>query len=91
LHGLPYALAPAAQTNVPFIFWASDGFYESRFSNLPKFASTGEERLSHDNIAHTLLGIYDIDASSYSAKLDIFSGAEDPRHGHRVASANSSK
>lgn len=26
LHGLPYALAPAEQTSVPMLFWASDSF-----------------------------------------------------------------
>jgi lipid A ethanolaminephosphotransferase len=91
LHGLPYSIAPAAQTSVPFIFWASDGFYENRLSDLQQFASNSKVRLSHDNIAHTLLGIYDVNASSYSHNLDIFSGEADRGHSHRITSANSSK
>ncbi len=65
LHGLPNAIAPDAQTVIPFVFWASPGFRDARMS---------EARLSHDNIAHTLLGLYDVKASSYHKELDLFAG-----------------
>jgi len=91
LHGLPYAIAPAAQKNVPFIFWASDGFHGNRLSNPQLLAAINEEHLSHDNISHTLLGIYEVNASSYLQDLDIFSVA-DAIYRHRlIASANSNK
>jgi lipid A ethanolaminephosphotransferase len=91
LHGLPYAIAPAAQKHVPFVFWASDGFRKNQISVSPLFAAVGERRLSHDNISHTLLGIYDVSASSYLQEFDIFSTHEDPDRGHRLASASSNK
>ncbi|MCJ7590180.1 MAG: phosphoethanolamine transferase, partial [Woeseiaceae bacterium] len=75
LHGLPYAIAPAAQKNVPFIFWASNGFHKDRISDSQLFAAFGEQRLSHDNISHTLLGMYDVSASSYLRESDIFSAS----------------
>jgi lipid A ethanolaminephosphotransferase len=63
LHGLPYAIAPDAQTIVPFVFWTSPGFRQSRMN---------ETQLSHDNISHTLLGLYEVDATSYRSELDLF-------------------
>ncbi|HNP62764.1 MAG TPA: phosphoethanolamine--lipid A transferase [Woeseiaceae bacterium] len=65
LHGLPYALAPESQTVVPFVFWTSPGFREARMHGV---------QLSHDNISHTLLGLYDVDAASYRRELDLFAG-----------------
>ncbi len=91
LHGLPYAIAPDAQKDVPFIFWASSDFYENRLGSPKLVATAGDERLSHDNISHTLLGIYDVDATSYSQELDVFAGAIDPDRRRRMASANSNK
>jgi len=91
LHGLPYAIAPAAQKDVPFIFWASDSFYEDRFGTSRFIALAGDRRLSHDNISHTLLGIYDVSASSYLKNLDAFSSAIDPNRRRRLASASSNK
>lgn len=91
LHGLPYAIAPAAQKSVPFIFWASNGFHKDRISDSQLFAAFGEQRLSHDNISHTLLGMYDVSASSYLRESDIFSASEGPDTGRRVVSATSNK
>ncbi len=91
LHGLPYAIAPAAQKSVPFIFWASNGFHKDRISDSQLFAAFGEQRLSHDNISHTLLGMYDVSASSYFRESDIFSASEDPDTRRRVVSATSNK
>ena len=91
LHGLPYTIAPDAQKDVPLIFWASDGFYEDRYSSPKLVAKAGDERLSHDNISHTLLGIYDVEATSYSQELDVFADTTDQNRGRRIASANSSK
>jgi lipid A ethanolaminephosphotransferase len=91
LHGLPYVLAPAAQKNVPFIFWASDGFHKNRIGAPQLFASLGNKRLSHDNISHTLLGIYDVNASSYSPSLDVFSDSTYADRRRPVVSSSSSK
>jgi len=72
LHGLPYAVAPAAQTDVPFIAWLSDSFRARHGLNPEVLQRFGKEVRSHDNISHTLLGFYDVDATSYRADLDLF-------------------
>jgi len=91
LHGLPYSIAPAAQKNVPFILWSSDGFRKNGARNPQLIADFGEERLSHDNISHTLLGLYDVSASSYQHELDIFAGSKEPGWGQSFVSAGGSK
>ena len=91
LHGLPYSIAPAAQKNVPFILWASDGFRKNRASDPQLIADFGLERLSHDNISHTLLGLYDVSASSYQHELDIFARPLEPGRGQGFIAAKGSK
>lgn len=72
LHGLPYSIAPAGQKNVPFIFWASEGLRGDNSADLEHIADPGGRRLTHDNISHTLLGLYRVNASSYRQNLDLF-------------------
>lgn len=72
LHGLPYSIAPAAQTDVPFIAWLSDGFRARQGLSPEVLQQFGHEILSHDNISHTLLGFYNVAAASYRADLDLF-------------------
>lgn len=72
LHGLPYALAPPAQKEVPLIVWLSPplaGLYRIN----PVAASTVPTgHLSHDNISHTLLGLFDVETRAYHRDEDIF-------------------
>lgn len=53
LHGMPYAFAPEAQTNVPFIVWAGEGadFDLSRFRDEP---------MTHDDFSRILLETFEI-------------------------------
>jgi lipid A ethanolaminephosphotransferase len=76
LHGMPYAIAPEAQTSVPFIAWLSDGFRRRQHLSAQDVQRFGGKPLSHDNISHTLLGFFDIDASSYVADLDMFASPD---------------
>ncbi len=75
LHGLPYSIAPLAQTQVPFIVWLSPEFQKRHRVNSYALEQLHEKELSHDNISHTLLGFFDVSASSYRADLDMFSHA----------------
>jgi lipid A ethanolaminephosphotransferase len=72
LHGLPYALAPASQTDIPMIIWLSPELSESKSVDIGTYLVSSEERLSHDNIPHTLLGLYDVQSKWYEADDDIF-------------------
>jgi lipid A ethanolaminephosphotransferase len=72
LHGLPYSIAPSAQTEIPFIFWMSNGFQRHRGLGSGALAQFNGAPRSHDNISHTLLGLFDVSANSYRPELDIF-------------------
>jgi lipid A ethanolaminephosphotransferase len=76
LHGLPYAIAPIAQTDVPFVVWISSEFQKNHRIDQQTIRRFGHENLSHDNISHTLLGFYNVSAMSYRPELDIFAPAE---------------
>ncbi|QEP43163.1 phosphoethanolamine transferase [Ectothiorhodospiraceae bacterium BW-2] len=70
LHGLPYAIAPEAQTHVPMVLWASDSYRQLR--QLPPLPRNISANLSHDVIAHTLLGGLFLHSRDYDAKLDLW-------------------
>jgi len=67
LHGIPYRFAPSAQTHIPIIFWA-DKYPSDLFGKLQK---KSQEEISHDNIFHTLLGLFDVETKLYDINLDI--------------------
>jgi len=69
LHGLPYTFAPKNQTHVPLIFWADD-YSEFNYDNLKKKSHL---EYSHDNIFHTLLGLFGVETEVYKKSLDLLS------------------
>jgi lipid A ethanolaminephosphotransferase len=73
LHGLPYIIAPAEQTTVPFITWIPDNFSKARKIDskcLKTIAAKGG--YSHENLFDTLLGLFDVQTSIYRPERDIF-------------------
>jgi lipid A ethanolaminephosphotransferase len=74
LHGLPYWLAPDAQTRVPFIMWFGRNFHGVDVAAMRQLR---EESLSHDNIFHTLLGLFEIDSGVYDATKDMLQKSRD--------------
>ena len=72
LHAAPYAIAPSQQTHVPMIFWASPGFYSDRKLDEACMRQTAQQPKSHDNVFHSLLGIFDIGTQEYKKELDMF-------------------
>lgn len=70
LHGLPFMMAPDSQKKVPFILWFSDSFHadDIDFSILKKRAN---QKISHDNIFHTILGLLEVETEVYNKDLDI--------------------
>ncbi len=73
LHGLPYALAPEEQKNVPMIFWASDKFIARKSLDVDALNDRRTAPYSHDVVFHSLFGIFDVDSDIYRPELDIFS------------------
>lgn len=75
LHGLPYAMAPDAQKHIPMIFWRSEEFPDHRLPRRSALVEATKQRVSHDNISHLLLGLYDVHTSFCDHSLDPFAGA----------------
>lgn len=69
LHGLPYFMAPDTQTNVAALMW----FGEKTKNTLDIKALRGHTATaySHDNLFHTLLGIFDVKTLAYDKQMDI--------------------
>ena len=65
LHGMPYFIAPKEQIHVPAILWMGDGVDALRAKR--------DEKFSHDNLFHTVLGLMGIQTAVYKPDLDILS------------------
>lgn len=72
LHGLPYSIAPEQQTHIPMIFWASPLFFHEQNINPEKLKKQRNTGYSHDNLFHSVLGLFRIQTSAYRPELDIF-------------------
>ena len=72
LHGLPYALAPDNQTHVPMIFWGSDRFLSEKQIDLPALNILSKAHYSHDNLFHSMLGLFAVKTEIYRPELDMF-------------------
>jgi lipid A ethanolaminephosphotransferase len=72
LHGLPYRIAPDVQKNVPWITWLSPSF--ERYSGVTTacLKKKPDDRISHDNYFHSVLGILGVQTSVYQKPLDIY-------------------
>ena len=72
LHGIPYSLAPEAQTHPAAFLWLGKGFEDLNVSRLRALA---DRDYSHDNLFSTILGIYDVNSTLYDPTLDILAPA----------------
>jgi lipid A ethanolaminephosphotransferase len=79
LHGFPYWLAPREQTHVPMVFWASPDFYASRGASLEALRAASTLAYGHDNLFHTILGVFGVQTSAYDAALDLFEVPDRPQ------------
>lgn len=72
LHGMPYALAPREQTQVPFMTWLSPSLRADNGIADGCLEAQASAPVSHDNLFHSVLGIMDIATTQYDSRLDIF-------------------
>jgi lipid A ethanolaminephosphotransferase len=79
LHGVPYAIAPDVQTHVPFVLWMSPAFRGDAGVDDACMRARARDPVSHDNLFHTLLGVFSVRTTVYDPKLDIFSGCRTKR------------
>jgi len=73
LHGLPYFLAPQEQIQVPLIMWFSESYQEAFDIDTECLRKNSTKAYSHDNLFHSLLGLFNVSTSAYEENLDIFS------------------
>jgi lipid A ethanolaminephosphotransferase len=75
LHGMPRAIAPREQLEVPMIAWFSVGLDAARGGQpgclRREFTLAAQKSLSHDYLTHTLLGIFDVQTSLREAAFDL--------------------
>ena len=74
LHGVPYAIAPREQTQVPMTMWWSDGFGQATGLDRPCMQRRAAEPAQHDHLFHTVLSLLDVKTSLYEAQLDLTRG-----------------
>ena len=75
LHGMPYAMAPREQIEVPWMFWVSEAAKrELRLDEACLRSRAETESYSHDNFFDTMLGLMDVQTSIYRPDLDVLRG-----------------
>lgn len=73
LHGMPYAMAPREQTQVPMILWVPEGGELDRSLKPGCLASLRDKPASHDNLFHTVMGWVGATADVYRPAQDLLS------------------
>jgi lipid A ethanolaminephosphotransferase len=69
LHGMPYMIAPDAQTHIGALMWL--GAETSKELNVDKIRQNKDQQYSHDNLFHTLLGVFEVESEVYIKEMDI--------------------
>lgn len=74
LHGLPYLIAPDAQIRVPLVAWFGRNYDDVDRAALHQLR---DRPMSHDNIFHTVLGLFEAGTEVYDPKQDLLQLARD--------------
>ena len=71
LHGLPYAIAPQEQTHVPWVTWVSPALQARLSLDMGCLKGRSAQRISHDHLFHTVLGLVDVQTEVHRSALDL--------------------
>ena len=71
LHGEPYLIAPDVQKRVPMLLWFSSGAVPRLELDTTCLRERLSVPMSHDNFAHMLLGLADVQTAVYRPALDV--------------------
>jgi lipid A ethanolaminephosphotransferase len=74
LHGLPYGLAPDTQKHVPWITWLSPAFAQRRGLDVACLRGRLDDKRSHDDYFHSVLGLIDVQTGVYQPERDLYRG-----------------
>jgi lipid A ethanolaminephosphotransferase len=72
LHGMPYAIAPKEQLEVPMLWWMAPEFVRHRNIDVGCLRERARLQVSHDNLFHSLAGVLDIETPDRDRSLDLF-------------------
>ncbi len=72
LHGLPYWMAPKAQTQVPMIWWMSPSFASEQNLDFACLQQQQQQPLSHDHLFHSLPALFARASSAFKPELNLF-------------------
>jgi lipid A ethanolaminephosphotransferase len=79
LHGMPYAIAPREQLEVPMLWWFASDSARSLDVDLACLRRRAAEPASHDHVFHSVLGLLAVTTPRYRPQLDVFSGCRPTR------------
>jgi lipid A ethanolaminephosphotransferase len=71
LHGLPYAIAPDVQTQVPMVMWFSEAYARDFRLDLDCLRRRAALPAQHDHLFHTVLGLMDVRTRVYERAMDL--------------------
>jgi len=78
LHGQPWMVAPRVQKQVPMLLWFSSGAPARLGLNTDCLRAELGSKASHDNLSHTMLGLFDVTTSVYRPALDLLRDCRRP-------------
>ena len=86
LHGLPYAIAPDVQKQVPWITWLSPAMQSrSGVATACLQKDLAQRRITHDGYFHAVLGLLDVQSTVYQAEQDIYAPCRNTRQAPMAA------
>ena len=71
LHGLPYFMAPDAQTHIGALMWFGKDI------NTKNIKQNRDKRYTQDNLFHTLLGLFKVKTKVYDKDMDMLDDKKD--------------
>ena len=72
LHGMPYAIAPREQLEVPMLWWLSPEFARNRNIAVDCLRIRAREEASHDHLFHSIAGLLEIESADRDQTMDLF-------------------
>ena len=78
LHGLPYAIAPDLQKQVPMVAWFSAGAPASLGLDTTCLQARAQKPTAHDHLFHTLLALLDVKTNLYERDWDLTQACRQP-------------
>ena len=78
LHGLPYAIAPDVQKQVPMVAWFSAGAPASLGLDTACLQARAQKPAAHDHLFHTILALLDVKTTLFERDWDLTQGCRQP-------------